>query len=385
MGLRGSIERTLEFSPAERDAPDAATPLHCCVTRLGLGLGCQLQQLTRGAFELEPLVVVRQRAGMRGSGDGDVPEGFDGAALLGLVNGLQGRDQGLAEPLRQELVEIGLDPLGPGVLDCLQHRLGTALRIFAKDGGHLFDPAVWRAARVADANLGVLVRTPDVVIAADVVEEEEPGAERGVADFGVPDEEAACEGSRLAITAVGDLDAAVLIGEEHEHVAIAGVEGRIAFVDRDALAEDARHAPVTGDAVAETLDEGIDHVRIPDATVAGSGGGAELDAVALARDQELDVFDTAGEPQIVVEAVCDDRSGQLALAEVGRRGWRRCERAELPERPMRRRGLGPVAITDEQSLVVAIVRDQFDLSGADDLSTGWSAAKERRRFAARSG
>jgi hypothetical protein len=32
------------------------------------------------------------------------------------------------------------------------------------------------------------------------------------------------------------------------------------------------------------------------ATVAGSGGGPEFDAIALARDQELDVFDTAGEP-----------------------------------------------------------------------------------------
>src|SRR6202047_2448775 len=294
-----------------------------------------LRQFTREALGLEPLVVVRQRAGMRGSGDGDVPKGFDGAALLSLVNGLQGRDQGLAEPLRQELVEIDLDPLGPGVLDGLQHRLGTALRIFAKDRGHLFDPAVWRAARVADADLGVLVRTPDVAVAADVVEKEEPRAERGVADFGVPDEEAACEGSRFAVAAVGDLDAAVLIGEEHEHVAIAGVEGRVAFVDRDALAEDARHAPVTGDAVAETLDEGVDHVRIPDTTVAGTGGGPELHAITLARDQELDVFDTAGEPQIVVEAVCDDRSGQPALAEIGRRGWRRRERAELPERPVR--------------------------------------------------
>src|SRR6266478_1712922 len=352
---------------SERDTPDATTPLHCCVTRLGLGLGCQLQQLTRGAFELEPLVVVRQRAGMRGGGDGDVPKGFDGAALLGLVDGLEGRDQGFAEPLREELVEIDLDPLGPGILDRLQHRLGTALRIFAKDGGHLLDPAVWRAARVADANLSVLVRTPDVAIAADVVEEEEPGAERGIADFGVPDEETAREGSRLAVTAIGDLDAAVLIGEEHEHVAVAGVEGRVAFVDRDALAEDARHAPVLGDAVAETLDEGIDYILIPDATVAEAGGGTELDVVALARDQELDVFDTAGEPQIVVEAVCDDRSGQPALAEVRRRGWRRGERAELPERPMRRRGLGPVAITDEQSLVIAIVRDQFDLPGADDF------------------
>ncbi len=57
------------------------------------------------------------------------------------------------------------------------------------------------------------------------------------------------------------------------------------LVDGNALAELARHAPVPGDAVAETLDEGVDHVRIPDATVAGSGGGPELDAITLARDQ----------------------------------------------------------------------------------------------------
>src|SRR5260370_9959196 len=114
MGLRGSIERTLEYSPAERDAPDATTPLHCCVTRLGLGLGCLLQQFTRGAFELEPLVVVRQRAGMRGGADGDVPEGLDRPAFLGLVNGLDSRNQRFAEPLRQELVGIDLDPFRPG-------------------------------------------------------------------------------------------------------------------------------------------------------------------------------------------------------------------------------------------------------------------------------
>src|SRR5712671_7494025 len=44
----------------------------------------------------------------------------------------------------------------------------------------------------------------------------------------------------------------------------------------------------------------------------------------------------------------------LSGVDIGRRGWRRGERAELPERPMRRRGLGAVASTDEQSLVIAI-------------------------------
>src|ERR1700737_3773945 len=120
MGLRNSLGCAFKFSPAERDAPDAATPLHCCVTRLGLGSGYLLQQLTRGALELEPLVIVRQRAGMRGSGDSDVPEGLDRPAFLGLVNGLESRNQGFAEPLRQELVGVALHPLGPGVLDGLQ-------------------------------------------------------------------------------------------------------------------------------------------------------------------------------------------------------------------------------------------------------------------------
>jgi len=111
---------------------------------------------------------------MRGSGDGDVPEGLDRSALLGLMNGLEGWDQGFAEPLRQELVEINLDPFGASVLDGLHHGLGAALRIFAKDRGHLFNPAVGCAARVADANLGILVRTPDVAVAADVVKRKNP-------------------------------------------------------------------------------------------------------------------------------------------------------------------------------------------------------------------
>ena len=75
---------------------------------------------------------------MRGGGDGRVPQGLERPAFLGLVNRLQSRDQRLAKAFYQELVEIGLDPRGPGVFDRLQHRLGAALRIFAKDWGHLF-------------------------------------------------------------------------------------------------------------------------------------------------------------------------------------------------------------------------------------------------------
>jgi hypothetical protein len=74
------------------------------------------------------------------------------------------------------------------------------------------------------------------------------------------------------------------------------------------------------DAVAETLNEGVDHIRIPDAAVAGTGGGAELDIITLAGDQPLDVFDPAGEAQVEVKAVDDDRGRQFAVAEIGRRG-----------------------------------------------------------------
>ncbi len=55
----------------------------------------------------------------------------------------------------QELVEIGLDPLGPGVFDRLQYRPGAALRILAKDRAHLFEPVIGCPTRMADADLGV--------------------------------------------------------------------------------------------------------------------------------------------------------------------------------------------------------------------------------------
>jgi len=87
------------------------------------------------------------------------------------------------------------------------------------------------------------------------------------------------------------------------------------WTDHSRSSHDARGAePYQG----ALLDEGIDYVGIPNTTVAGACGGTELNAGTLARDQELDVFDTAGESQVVVETVCDDRSGKLAVAEVGR-------------------------------------------------------------------
>ena len=66
------------------------------------------------------------------------------------------------------------------------------------------------------------------------------------------------------------------------------------------------------------IDQGVNHIRIPDAAVAGTSGGAELDIITLAGDQQLDVFDTASEAQVEVEAVGDDRGRQSAVADWAR-------------------------------------------------------------------
>src|SRR6266851_2819900 len=62
-------------------------------------------------------------------------------------------------------------------------------------------------------------------VAADIIEEKEPDAERRIANLAVPDEEPAGQGAHAAIAAAEDLDPAVLVGEEHDHVAIARIEG----------------------------------------------------------------------------------------------------------------------------------------------------------------
>ena len=81
---------------------------------------------------------------------------------------------------------------------------------------------------------------------------------------------------RLACAAAGDLDTVLFVSEEHEHVAIARVQGRVVLGDCHPLAELARHAPLPGDAVAEFLDEGVDHVGIVNASVVGAVDGPEL-------------------------------------------------------------------------------------------------------------
>jgi len=177
---------------------------------------------------------------------------------------------------------------------------------------------------VADADLGVLVGTPDDAVLADIVEQEEPEAERLVADLRVPDEEPAGHRAARAVATVGNLDAPVLVGQEHEHVAIARKQCRILLGDGDAFAELARHAPVPRDAVAEALDERVNDIGIPDPAIGRTRRGTQLgasgDAIVVVptteRCEHADILDIAGEAQIVVQRIRDDRGGQPALAEV---------------------------------------------------------------------
>src|SRR3979411_1498496 len=163
-----------------------------------------------------------------------------------------------AESFREERVQIVLDTLLAGGLDRQCDRLGRPLVVLLEDGSDLFQPAIWRALRVADADLGVLVSAPHDAVAADVVEEEEPEAERLVADLRVPDEEPAGHRATRTVATARDLDAPVFVGQEHEHVAIARKQGRFLLRDGDAVAKLTWHTPVPRDAVAETLDERVD-------------------------------------------------------------------------------------------------------------------------------
>ena len=82
---------------------------------------------------------------------------------------------------------------------------------------------------MAHPNLLIFGGSPDDAIAADVVEQEEPGTEGFVALLAVPDEEAARQ------VAPGDFDAPILVRQEHKHVAIAREQGRVLAVGDDVL------------------------------------------------------------------------------------------------------------------------------------------------------
>jgi hypothetical protein len=100
---------------------------------------------------------------------------------------------------------------------------------------------------------------------------------------------------------------------------------------------------VTRDAIAKALDERIDDVRVPDPAIGRTRRGTQLAAgrdaeaiVLVAHSREhADILDIAGEAQIVVQRIRDDRGGQLALAEVRRRGRCRREAAAHRRNPAR--------------------------------------------------
>src|SRR5438067_2061037 len=123
-----------------------------------LGSGSELQELAGSALDLEPLIVVRDRPRVCGGGDRHVPQGLDRPLLFDLVDRLDRLYHALAEPLREEGIQIVLDVLLAGGLDRLHDRLGRSLVILLEDGGDLFQPAIGGAFRMADANLGILVR-----------------------------------------------------------------------------------------------------------------------------------------------------------------------------------------------------------------------------------
>jgi len=206
------------------------------------------------------------------------------------------RELSAGTAVSEELVEVGLDAFLARIFDGLNDRLGARLRVFPQNRHNLFEPPVRRPLSVANADLGVLICAPDDPVAADIVEEEKAGPERRLTDLGVPHEEAAGERPEPASSAVRQLDAVFFVGEKHEHVAIARVEGRVVLGDSHPFAELTRHAPLPRDAVAKFLNEGVDYFGIIDASIVGAVDGPELvDTAVLVRGEEdADVFGRLG-------------------------------------------------------------------------------------------
>jgi len=85
----------------------------------------------------------------------------------------------------------------------------------------------------------------------------------------------------------------------------------------------------------------------------------QLGDVAILGKKDTDVFDAAGEAQIVVEAICDHWRRHVHVAEVaGRRIAGAGERTQLPEGPMRQR-----------RRVIRIIADHHQT--ADDVRGGF--------------
>src|SRR5438552_3264120 len=219
--------RTLyrEF-PESRALRSPQSPRRHAVDR-GLGSGSELQELAGGTLDFEPLIIVRDRPRVCGGGNRHIPQGLDRPLLFDQVDRLDRLHHALTEPLGEKGIQIVLDTLLAGGLDRLHDRLGRPLIVFLEDGGDLFQPAIGGALRVADADLGILVRPPHDAVRTDIVEQEEPEAERLVAGLGVPDEEPAGHRASRAVAPARYLDAPVLVGQEHKHVAIAREQSRV--------------------------------------------------------------------------------------------------------------------------------------------------------------
>src|SRR6185503_13777485 len=115
----------------------------------------------------------------------------------------------------------------------------TAIASRGKSGDHQVVPTFlshyWQSLQSAS------VAHPHDAVGADVIEQEEPGAERLAALLRVPHEEPAGE------VAAGDFDAAVLVGEKHEQSR--SLANRVVFrrstVTRLPNSPGTRHSPVT--------------------------------------------------------------------------------------------------------------------------------------------
>src|SRR5262249_25282658 len=242
-------------------------------------------------------------------GDG-VPQRLDGTILLQFGNFLQARSHALAESVGEKLVDV-VDFLLLGVLESLSDRIGRGLRIRQENRLNFLEPAHRGADGVTHSDLLERLGAPDDAVAADEVEQEGAETEAALPHLAVPREETASQRAALAVATVRQLDAVLLVGEEHEHVAIAGVESGVRLGDLHVLAELARHLPVAAHAVAELVDESVDHVGVPDATVVGASGGPHL-AMAVLVEKNSDVLDGPLVLEAVVEAVGSDGARQLA-------------------------------------------------------------------------
>ena len=131
---------------------------------------------------------------------------------------------------------------------------------------------------------------PQIIrLQADVVEEEETGPESGLAHLGVPHEETPREAARAACAAARKLDAVLLVDEEHEHVTIARKQCRVVLGGRHALAKFAGHAPLAVDPIAKPIDEQVDYVGVPDATIVWAIDGTQLGDVAILGKKDTDI------------------------------------------------------------------------------------------------